>query len=322
MDVRRLIVSDLHFGSGHDLLASAAALERIEPELQWADELVINGDLLELAFASLEDAVRAARPFLALADRHVRRIHYVLGNHDHHLVSLAGDGRRVAGGLGTPVPRACAVAPASRLLRGLCPHVAVVSAYPVCELDGMHITHGHHISAPRRLAARTYEGLITPLYELMYEIASLPAGRLAQRRVERWFDHAAAIPHVAHHALRVPEAMQAVCRHLGIPPGTVVFGHTHVPVDGVMTPDGRHRLFNSGSWVWDHGAQHDPRRRPGTVLRATGGAFELRELLADCDERELARMAGGAPPTRGPRASRAPTSARTRSIPATAAPRR
>jgi predicted phosphodiesterase len=322
MTARRLIVSDLHFGSGHDLLASAAGLERIEPELQWADELVINGDLLELAFASLEAAVRAARPFLALADRHVGRIHYVLGNHDHHLVSLAGDQRCFAGGLREPAPRPCAVAPASGLLRALCPHVAVVTAYPVCELDGLHITHGHHISAPQRLAASTYERLITPLYELMYEIASLPAGRHAQRRVERWFDGAAAIPHLPHHSLRVPEAMQTVCRHLGIPPGTVIFGHTHVPVDGVMTPDGRHRLFNSGSWVWDHGAQHDPRRRPGTVLRATGGALELRELLADCDERDLARMAGGARPTRRPRASSAPPSGSTRSTPATAARRR
>ena len=281
MSIRRLIVSDLHFGSGHDLLASAVALERIAPELDWADELVINGDLLELVFASRDDAVRAARPFLELADRHVGRIHYVLSNHDHHLVPHAAD-------------------PARRLLLGLCPHVDVVTAYPLHELDGIYITHGHHISAPQRLTASGYEGLITPLYDLMYELASVPAGR----RVGRWLDGAAALAHVPQHAPDVPAAMQAVCRHLGIPPGPVAFGHTHVPLDGVMTPDGRHRLFNSGSWVWDHGAQHDRRRRPGTVLRATGGALELRELLADCDERALARMGGRARTTRHRRASR------------------
>lgn len=289
MDVRRLIISDLHFGSGHDLLASGAALERIAPELEWADELVINGDLLELVFASLEDAVRAARPFLALAGRHVERIHYVLGNHDHHLVSLAGEERRFAGVLGAPRAEPCAVAPASRLLRALCPRVDIVTGYPRLELDGMHFTHGHHISAPRRLTARAYEGLITPLYEFMYEIAGSPAGGRAGRRVERWVDSAAALAHVPHHAPNVPAAMQTVCRRLGIPPGTVVFGHTHVPLAGVMTPDGRHRLFNSGSWVSDH----DPHHRPGTVLRATGGVLVLRDVLADCDDRDLARMAGG-----------------------------
>jgi metallophosphoesterase superfamily enzyme len=130
MQSRRLIVSDLHFGSGDDLLRSAVALERIEPELRWADELVINGDLLELVFASLEDAVAAARPFLQLVNRHVGRVHYVLGNHDHHLVTLAGDERRFADVLGAPAPGPD-VAPATRLLRTLCPDVDVVSAYPV-----------------------------------------------------------------------------------------------------------------------------------------------------------------------------------------------
>jgi predicted phosphodiesterase len=342
MPVRRLIVSDLHLGSGEDLLASPAALERIEPELQWADELVVNGDLLELVFASLREAVDAARPFLALVDRHVERVHYVVGNHDHHLVSMAGDERRFADVLHAPPPPLFTVAPAARLLRTLCPGTDVVTAYPVCELDGIRFTHGHYIAAhlgstdwrlvdslawrltgastrPDRLTLSDYEGLIGPLYELMYEIASLPCGRHAQLRFERWLAAAATVARAPQQASRrlaglarehahrpalagdpsiaqVLGAMQTVCRNLAIAPGTVVFGHTHVPLDDVATPDGRHRLFNSGSWVWNRRTRsattHGPAAAPGTVLRATGSDLELRALLADCDEHDLARMAG------------------------------
>ena len=349
MRVRRLIISDLHFGSGDDLLGSPAALERLEPELAWADELVINGDLLELVFASLQEAVDAARPFLRLVNRHVGRVHYVVGNHDHHLVSLAGDERRFAEVLGLPAARMFGVAPADRLLHALCPDVDVVSVYPQCRLDGMCIMHGHYIAPhvgssdwrladrlawylggfavrPDRLTVSDYEGLIAPLYELMYEIANLPSGPCAQQRLQRWLGGAAAIArapkrtsrrlatlaHVlSHHGdarlllgsapptTKVLEAMQAVCGNLEVQAATVVFGHTHVALDGVMTPNGRYRLFNSGAWVWDRrlrgGAGHREHGWPGTVLRATDGELELRALLADCDDGDLARMIGKAP---------------------------
>jgi UDP-2,3-diacylglucosamine pyrophosphatase LpxH len=353
MAIRRLIISDLHFGSGDDLLRSPAAIERLEPELAWADELVINGDLLELVFASLEDAVGAARPFLSLVNRHVGRVHYILGNHDHHLVSLAGDERRFCDVLGMPGPAAFRVAPAERLIHSLCPDVDVISSYPLCELDGMRIMHGHYIaphirSSDWRLmdrlawyltgaATRTeqltvadYESLIAPLYELMYEMANLPSGRRAQQRFERWLNGAASIARVPQRATRplasvaqryrrsarllldehdtptsqVLHAIQAVCRNLDVQPGTLVMGHTHVALVGASTLDRRHTVFNCGSWVWDRRARNRPTYRehgwPGTVLRATGGALELRALLADCDERDLAAMLGGhlAPPRR------------------------
>ncbi len=344
MSVRRLIVSDLHFGSGEDLLAGSAALERIAPELAWADELVINGDLLELVFAGVEQAVDAARPFLSLVDRHVRRVLYIPGNHDHQLVSLARDERRLRDVVRGARPATADVPPAARLLRALCPGVDVVTAYPTCELDGMLFTHGHYIDAharssdrwlmdglawqltgaarPQRLTVEDYEALVAPLYALMYEIANLPAGPRAQRRFERWLDGAATIAHAPRHAsqrlaalvhatghedaaerllrahdaptARVLAAMQAVCDDLDLRPRTVVFGHTHVALAGVCTPDGRHRLFNSGAWVWDRRARersnHGWPLRPGTVLRATGGELELRGLLDDCDERDLARI--------------------------------
>jgi hypothetical protein len=314
--VRRLIVSDLHFGSGDDLLAAPAALERIEPELAWADELVINGDLFELVFAPLEEAVEAARPFLALADRHVRRVHYIPGNHDHHLVALARDEVRLYGAQDCAGTGAGEVCSAARLLRALCQTAEIRTAYPVCELDGMLFMHGHYVDPhirssdrrlmdglarqlsgagrPRRLTAEDYEALLTPLYELMYEIVNLPHGRRARKRFERWRHFAATFGHTP--TARVLQAMQTVCDDLDLQTRTVVFGHTHMALDGVCTPDGRHRLFNSGSWVWDGRgrARIDASalwpRRVGTVLRATGAELELRGLLDDCGEAELAEM--------------------------------
>lgn len=358
MDVRRLIISDLHLGSADALLGAAAALDRIEPELAWADELVINGDLLELVFASLEDAVSAARPFLALVNRCVERVHYVLGNHDHHLVALAGDERRFCNVLGTTAPAPFRVAPAERLLHTLCPDVDVVSSYPLCELDGVVLMHGHYVAPhlassdwrlwdrvawfltgagarPEQLTVAEYEGLIGPLYELMYEIANLPSGRRTQQRFERWLDGAAAIARAPQRVsgrlgwlagadadggarrliegritptAQVLESMQAVCRNLDVPPSTVAFGHTHMPLSGVATPDGRHRLFNSGAWVWDRRLREDASYRehgwPGTVLRASGGTLELRGLLADCDDGDLQQMVGAGGVPRGRRRAR------------------
>jgi hypothetical protein len=312
--VRRLIISDLHFGSGDDLLAAPAALERIEPELAWADELVINGDLFELVFAPLEEAIAAARPLLALADRHVRRVHYIPGNHDHHLVALARDEERLYGAQSCTTTGAGEVCSAARLLRALCPTAEIRTAYPVCELDGMLFMHGHYVDPhlrssdrrlmgglarqlsgagrPQRLTVEDYEALVTPLYELMYEIVNLPRRGRTRRRFERWRHFAATFGRTP--TTRVLQAMQAVCENLDIQQRTVVFGHTHVALDGVCTPDGRHRLLNSGAWVWDaRGRQRTDEgwpRRVGTVLRATGPELELRGLLDDCDEAELAAM--------------------------------
>ncbi|MGI8803012.1 MAG: metallophosphoesterase [Solirubrobacteraceae bacterium] len=353
MSVRRLIISDCHFGSGDDLLRSPLALERIEPELEWADEVVINGDLLELVFASLAEAVAAARPFLSLVNRHVERIHFLPGNHDHHLVALAGDERRLAELTGDPDPAPFRVMPAERLLRALCPGVAVITSYPICELDGMRFIHGHYIAPhiesfgwrmmdrlawsltgeeqrPERLTIGDYESLISPLYELMYEMANLPQGRRAQQQFERWligmgavarapgkasrqavgFAHGLARRRNAEEMLepmdaptgQILAAMEAVCLDLSVPPGTVVFAHTHTPLTARQSHYGHYTFWNSGSWLWDRRIRDDPTYRqsawPGTLLRATGGALELRRLLDDCDERDLRTMLGSVPEPR------------------------
>ncbi len=90
-----LAMSDLHLGRDLGYLCSAdlrfqdnkAALLELLTEIGPQDELIINGDLLELSVAGLDEAYGDLREFFALLSRApgFRRIVYVPGNHDHHL---------------------------------------------------------------------------------------------------------------------------------------------------------------------------------------------------------------------------------------------
>jgi hypothetical protein len=205
---RRLVLSDLHFGSGDELAHHPIALERLAGELQWADELLVNGDLFELIFGPLHVAVERSRPFFDLVNRSVATVRFVPGNHDHHFVSCASDERRLAAITGEDPGPAFRVPPAERVLRALCPDVEVVTNYPVTTLDGVTFQHGHYIGPhvesfgwrmldrlswqltgsqrPDRLSVTDYEALQAPLLELMYEMANLPQGVRAQQNFERW----------------------------------------------------------------------------------------------------------------------------------------
>ncbi|HVF78628.1 MAG TPA: metallophosphoesterase [Solirubrobacteraceae bacterium] len=205
---RRLVLSDLHFGSGDELAHHPVALERIAPHLAWADEVLINGDLFELIFGPLDVAVQRSRAFFALVNRSVRAVRFIPGNHDHHFVSHASDERRLAAITGEDPGPAFSVPSAERVLRVLCPDVEVLTNYPVTTLDGVTYQHGHYIAPhvesfgwkmldrlswqltgsqrPDRLSVADYEGLQAPLLELMYEMANLPQGVRAQQNFERW----------------------------------------------------------------------------------------------------------------------------------------
>lgn len=205
---RRLVISDLHFGSGDELAHHPIALERLAPQLEWADELLVNGDLFELIFGPLHVAVERSRPFFELVDRSVRTVRFIPGNHDHHFVSRASDERRLAAITREDPGPAFRVPPAERLLRALCPTAEIVTNYPVTTLDGISFQHGHYISPhvesfgwrmldrlswqltgsqrPDRLTVTDYEALQAPLLELMYEMANLPQGVRAQQNFERW----------------------------------------------------------------------------------------------------------------------------------------
>jgi hypothetical protein len=227
---RRLVISDLHFGSGDDLLKHPEALERLEPQLRWADDLLINGDLFELVFSSASAAIDASRRFFSLADRHVNRIVYIPGNHDYHFVSMAADRRRFQQALGEQDLTPFRVADAEVLLGKLAPNTEIMTAYPLIELDGVTYTHGHYISQhltslgwrtldrvqwrltgeERRehgLTVADYEALLAPLYELTYQIAQLPSGQQSQEQNERLLTVAAAIMRTPLQAGRQVTAM-------------------------------------------------------------------------------------------------------------------
>jgi hypothetical protein len=97
-------------------------------------------------------------------------------------------------------------------------------------------------------------------------------------------------------------AMEAVCLNLNVPPGIIVFGHTHIPLTAQRSLHGHYSFWNSGSWLWDRRIRNGPTYResawPGTVLRADGGELELRRLLDDCDEADLREMLGSVPQPR------------------------
>ncbi|MFP5389917.1 MAG: metallophosphoesterase, partial [Thermoleophilia bacterium] len=88
--MRALVISDTHFGAwtGRDLLREELFLERLAPQLEGIDELIFLGDLFDFLFGSVGGAVDAASGLLDLiaASLAGKRLVFLAGNHDHHLV--------------------------------------------------------------------------------------------------------------------------------------------------------------------------------------------------------------------------------------------
>ena len=90
------IVSDLHLGAWqlNDLLRYPVFIRRLTQALDGVDHVVLLGDILELRFQQLDEALRAAQPFFAALGETLRsqrprfgrtpRVTYVAGNHDYH----------------------------------------------------------------------------------------------------------------------------------------------------------------------------------------------------------------------------------------------
>lgn len=191
-EVRRLVISDLHFGAPSALGRHPLVLERLGLELDWAEQLVINGDLLALTRAPFDVALAYARPFLTLVAQHVSDVVFVPGNQDHHFVELSADERCIAAALGRPHTDPSVVTTAERVLGEMMPGVHVTAHNPFVTLDGVTYTHGHLIQALGRqtqfpaldqrrwarvasgrvpltpMAGGDYEALLAPGYELLY----------------------------------------------------------------------------------------------------------------------------------------------------------
>jgi len=120
-DIRYVCLSDTHFGADNSLLTylgrgrRSADPMRTSPVLEQLvrclralvatnegrkkPTLVLNGDILELALTTDERAAMAFERFLDLAfpaggdDLFDKRVHYLPGNHDHHLWETAREGQ-------------------------------------------------------------------------------------------------------------------------------------------------------------------------------------------------------------------------------------
>jgi hypothetical protein len=328
--MRRLVISDLHFGSAGALASLPLSLERLEPELAWAEELVIVGDLFALLAHSWEEALCAAGPFLDLVRSHVPSVVLVPGNHDSHVLVMEHDLRQREAALGLD--------PAPGLLDNIFPQARTRLAYPFVTLEGISYIHGHHLGvlspetgveildtlilpwkarrAPH-LSPADYEALLQPLLELA-RLASLHRPDEGARRhleaLRRW-SHAASCAGgspqgatvnliarrlggaLSQRARRRPLSARLrlvahVCADLGVPEGPVVYAHTHEAHGAMCVPGSQHVLHNSGSW---HHSSALLRRGldlgpAGTVLRACGGHLEHRHLLADMTARQLEGM--------------------------------
>jgi Calcineurin-like phosphoesterase len=233
--MRALVISDTHLGAwtGEDLLADERFLARLAPALEDIDELIVLGDLFDLLFGSIEDAMTAAEGLLALIRERMqgRRLVFLAGNHDHHFVVRSAESARMLGA-------GPAAAGEEDLLRELLVSrlegVEVDVRYPTYAVGDVLLTHGHYLDPHARLAGpigsrmltralwaiaaggreepRTeadYDAVVGLLTEVLYVIAQLPHGTTAQRRVFESLNRAGALAKGAARPIRAAEQFAA-----------------------------------------------------------------------------------------------------------------
>jgi UDP-2,3-diacylglucosamine pyrophosphatase LpxH len=240
-----LVISDTHFGAwtGRDLLREQAYLDRLAPALEGIDELIFLGDLFDFLFGSVGDAVDASDGLLRLIAAKLpgKRLVFLAGNHDHHLVHRDAENRlevALAGGetppdLADPHGLAGTGEDSSRpgpgffrsfLTRRL-PGVEVEIAYPTYEFAGVLCTHGHYLDPHARLSGSRGDRLLT---RTLWGIAT--GGPEQPQTIEdyesvitlltEWLYIAAQMPHGTHAQQNVFRAVQRVGRlgsALGLP---------------------------------------------------------------------------------------------------------
>jgi len=235
--LRALVISDTHFGAwtGRDLLAEEMFLERLAPALEGIDELIFLGDLYDFLFGSVADATKAAEGLLEVIASELsgKRLVFLAGNHDHHLVHRDEEDRleaALAEGGEAPAPGGVTTggeAPAagerpgpaffrSYLERRL-PGVEVEIAYPTYEFADVLLTHGHYLDPHARMSGSRGDRLLT---RTLWGIA---AGGPEEPSCEEdyesvitllteWLYVAAQMPHGTHAQQNVFRAVQRATR--------------------------------------------------------------------------------------------------------------
>ncbi len=243
--MRALVISDTHFGAwtGRDLLAEEFFLERLAPQLEGIDELIFLGDLFDFLFGSVEECVAAADGLLRLIAERMggKRLVFLAGNHDHHLVHRDEEDRletALATGHRPTVPPGPGYF--QEFLERKLPGVAVEIAYPTYEFAGVLCTHGHYLdphanltgSRGDRLLTRMlwaiaaggpeeptciedYEAITTLLTEWLYIAAQMPHGTHAQQNVFRAAQRAGRFTSALGAPVRGAERLAAKLRDRG-----------------------------------------------------------------------------------------------------------
>jgi Calcineurin-like phosphoesterase len=221
--VATAILSDLHLGAAHgdDLLRYPFFCDLLREQLDGIDHIVLLGDILDLRFQQLEEALLISAPFLemlgdVLSEADHPRITYIPGNHDYHYaVRLIESEQERAIEAGEPFSLRQLVAPpdfflSRQLARAIGHDVDVRFVYFYDMIDSSEgpvlLTHGHYLdlhlgtSAARLLslvqasiaaAGQTvegfspdlYEAVLRPQYELLYWIGQSPGGGQIQSRI-------------------------------------------------------------------------------------------------------------------------------------------
>jgi hypothetical protein len=319
--MKALAISDMHLGAwtGDPVLSRPFARDRLAPLLGEADELILLGDTFDLLFSSVEHAFAQAEPFFDLVAETMQggRVVWLAGNHDHHIVvrvlrSLVET--RIATGYDSEeLARAFEIEHQSffkRYLDRKLPGVETRLSYPFHEVGDVLLSHGHWLDAhmsgslPNRLLTRgiwavaggrrregvrldEYEAVIVPLTELLFTVAQMPRGCVAQRGFLHQFERLAKAvrwataveravkrvarrnggPEVRHRELGLASACSPndpvapavaafgqVARNLGWDKRSrkLVFAHTHQPLAGERDAAcGEVRFWNTGSWTYE-----------------------------------------------------------------------
>ncbi|MET0559098.1 MAG: metallophosphoesterase [Solirubrobacterales bacterium] len=215
--MRALVISDTHFGAwtGRDLLREEFFLERLAPALDGVDELIFLGDLFDFLFGAVDEAVDAADGLLRLIAERLdgKRLVFLAGNHDHHLVHRDEEDRLEARLAGRP-PTGANGGPGPAFFREFLerrlPGLEVEIAYPTYRCGDVLCTHGHYLDPHARLSGsrgdrllthtlwaiaaggpeeptciEDYESITTLLTEWLYIAAQMPHGTHAQQNVFR-----------------------------------------------------------------------------------------------------------------------------------------
>jgi UDP-2,3-diacylglucosamine pyrophosphatase LpxH len=215
--MRALVISDTHFGAwtGDDLLRGEDHRARLAPHLDDVDEVVFLGDLFDFLFGRVQEAFAAADGLFELMRERLqgKRLVYLAGNHDHHLVTreaedLLEHGIATGGLHGGGSDEVHRRQYFRRFLERRLEGVEVEIHYPAYSFGDVLMTHGHYLDPHARsmgsLGSRAlthalwsiaaggqedprteddYESVTTLLTEVLYTIAQLPNGTEAQRNV-------------------------------------------------------------------------------------------------------------------------------------------